>query len=330
MPDNDLHSIWSVLQTEASGPEAAIEAVPSGIQIKAGEVLLGVDNNGRRILLVPLRPGEAFAEDKSGRAIRLLRVKYENTTYLAAVSLREDLDSVFTQFVSELLTEISEAASPAAATVAALSRWRLLFSYGEPAGFLSDQALIGLLAELLTLRQLMAADEQRRLTFWLGPSGFQHDFRSGSLSIEVKGTLAREGRIIPISSVFQLEEPPGGELFLYHYRFEQDSTGLTLPQLVGEILDMGVEQDKFKELLGEAGYRMERSEDYRYRAFRIAECRMYAVDGDTFPRIIPASFNGNVVPAGTTRITYSIDLTNEPPSPMSADDAEHVVRRMTE
>ena len=119
--DIDLQSIWSVLQTEASGPESAIEAVPSGIEISAGEVLLGVDNTGRRILLVPLRPGEAFAEDKSGRAIRLLRVKYGNITYLAAVSLREDLDSVFTQFVTELLSEISGATSPAAETVAALS-----------------------------------------------------------------------------------------------------------------------------------------------------------------------------------------------------------------
>ena len=204
--DNDLHAIWSVLQTEASGPEAAIEAVPSGIQISAGEVLLGVDNNGRRILLVPLRPGEAFAEDKSGRAIRLLRIRYEDTTYLAAISLREDLDSVFTQFVSELLGEISTASSAAAATVAALSRWRLLFSSGDTAGILSDQALIGLIAELLTLQELLESDEQRRLSVWLGPSGFQHDFRSGSLGIEVKGTLVREGRV----STYQLRLPARG------------------------------------------------------------------------------------------------------------------------
>ena len=165
---------------------------------------------------------------------------------------------------------------------------------------------------------------------WLGPSGFQHDFRSGCLGIEVKGTLVREGRIIPISSVLQLEEPPGGELFLYHYRFEQQADGLTLPRLVEQILEMGVEHDKFKELLSEVGYRDELAEAYRDRAFRMVERRMYAVAGDGFPRIIPASFNGEVVPAGTTRITYSIDLTNEPPSPIGTDAIERVVRRMTE
>ena len=130
---------------------------------------------------------------------------------------------------------------------------------------------------------------------------------------------------VPISSVFQLEEPPEGELFLYHHRFEQKADGLTLPLLVEQILDMGVEPDKFKELLGDVGYREELAEEYRDRGFRMVERRMYAVAGDGFPRIIPASFDGGVVPAGTTRITYSIDLTNEPPSPI--DTRRHRERR---
>lgn len=330
MPDLDLHSIWSVLQTEATGPDEALEVVASGVEIRAGEVLLGVDNHARRILLVPLLPGEAFAEDRTGRAIRLVRVTIAGVTYLAAVSLRDDLDVVFSQFVTELLRDISGSRSPASETVAALARWRLLFSSVSAAGILSDQAVIGLLAELVTLRDLLDLDEQRRLSVWQGPSGSQHDFRSGSLGLEVKGTLVREGRIVPISSILQLQEPPGGELYLYHYRFEKDADGLTIPQLVSEILSMGVEAQKFTSLIEEVGYQIDTSEDYEFRSYRVVERRMYEVDGDAFPRITPSNFHGGSVPPGTLRISYSIDLTNDPPSPLDARAVTQVLTRMTE
>ena len=143
MPDPDLRAIWAVLQTVAEGPDSGMDVVESGVEVSAGMVLLGVDNLGRRLLLIPLRLGEAFGEDRTGRAVHLIRVTYQETAYLCAICIQADLNEEFARFVSELLPEVVEAHSPAHATLEVLDRWKRLFSDAESAGLLSEQARTG-------------------------------------------------------------------------------------------------------------------------------------------------------------------------------------------
>jgi hypothetical protein len=324
----DLRATWSVLQTEAAKTGTGITVVDSGVELLAGKVLVGVDSGTRRVLLIPLRPGEAFAEDRTGRSVHLVRISHEGTDYLGAVSLQPDLDEVFAQFASELLFGIAEAESPARATVAALERWRRLFSEADRSGLLSHAELIGLFGELLVLERLLLADPERRLSVWTGPSGNQHDFRSGVRSIEVKATLAREGRIVPISSVDQLSAAPGGQLFLAHFRLELLSTGDNIQSVIERIRDLCIEPERLDDLLRLVGYREMDADSYRDLRYRVVDYRFYDVEGPSFPRIVPESFIEGVIPAGTLRLRYSIDLTNAPPTPLNQEQEGELLKAM--
>lgn len=318
MDDPDLLTIWTVLKTEAGKTDQGVEVSGTGVHVLAGEVLAGVDANGHRHVLIPLRPGEAFADDSRGRSVHLRRIDHGGTHYLSAICIDNALEHVFAQFAVELLHEITSADSPAVATVDALDRWRRLFSDAEREG-LSQAAAIGLLAELLTLEHILGHDPSRRLTVWTGPSGNQHDFRAGSLALEVKASLTREGREVKINSVDQLAEPAGGSLVLSHYRFEPSPSGESLAAVIGRIMELGVPPGHLHALLSEAGYHPSHASRYENWLFRVVDHRCYDVQDSTFPRITASSFVGGSVPAGTMRLTYTIDLTNEPPMPLTTD-----------
>ena len=330
MLEADLTAIWTVLQTEAMATESGIEASDAGVEVSVGTILLGVDNFGNRHVLIPLRPDEAFAEDLAGRSVQLRRIQYDSTTYLSAVCLERDLDGVFTQFARELLGEIAEADSPALSAVMALDRWRKLFSDRSDKSRLSRSQVIGLIGELLVLEEILTLDPLRRIDVWTGPSHSQHDFRRGSVAIEVKATLTREGRIVPISSVDQLDPPDSGSLYFVHHQLEADDTGSNLLNLIERIKALGVEIGAFYGLLELAGYRIEDSDEYWNARFRVIDRRVYNSNIDHFPKITPLSFKDEAVPPGTLNLSYAIDLTNEPPTPLSDAEVESLFRRVSE
>ena len=332
MPEAELTTVWNVLQTEAAGEGTAIEAVESSVQVRAGQVLLGVDGDSQRHLLIPLLPGEAFATDRTGRSVHLVRVDHKGVDYLSAVCLHEDLHQVFAQFASELLADVAKSASPARTTVEALQRWRRLFADAEPAGQLTTNRIIGLVAELLVLEEILAADPQRSVQVWTGPqsAGAEHDFRHNSAAIEVKATLTREGRIVGISSVDQLDPPPNGSLHLTHLRFEPDPSGISLPTIVNRVRQLCPTPTELNKRLKAAGYRDSHAEEYTDLRYALADQRTYDVEGPSFPRIIPASFKDAKTPVGTLRLSYSIDLTNEPPEPIADAEYLRLIRDMAE
>lgn len=328
MSEIDLSVAWRILETESLKDRSGIEVVPSGVEVSAGSVLVGVDNTGLRYLLIPLLPGEAFAEDRSGRSIQLWRIDEKAKFYLAAVCLATDLNVVFTQFVQELLAEVTSAASPARAVIDGLARWRRLFADVRTEHLLSQQKLIGLLGELLVLEQILARDPARQVGIWKGPTGAPHDFRQGERSLEVKTTLTREGRIVPISSIDQLTTPSNGSLYLAHLQLEADAKGDSLPAVVDRVLAAGVEQSKFLTLLNSVGYRLENAPDYLPFCFSLTARRVYDVNSEWFPKLTSTSFALGDTPPGVLHISYSIDLTNEPPTPLTHDQEIEMIEQL--
>jgi hypothetical protein len=327
MVDVDLEATWTVLAAERAMAEGGISAVPTDVKVRGGRVLAGVDGDGRRRVLVPLSAGEAFAEDRTGTAVHLLRTDHAGTHYLSAVCLRRELDDVFAWFAKEVLVTLGEGDGGAAEVVAALARWRELFSAAPPAA-LTDSRLVGLLAELLTLEQVLELDPARRVGVWTGPLGAEHDLTAVGDAVEVKATLAREGRLVSISSVDQLDPPQNADLHLVWRRFEPHPEGDSLPEVVDRLLTTGLQVDRFLQLLAAAGYSLADRADYEDRRFRTVEERWYDTASESFPRLTPSSFTGRTVPPGVLRISYQIDLTNEPPVPLTASEAAAVLRRM--
>lgn len=323
MSNTDLDAAWTVLATEP--PEFGVTVSPTGTDLAAGELLLGIDHEGRRHFLVPLIPGEAARTDKRGRGVQLARFTHEGTHYLTVFCLLPELHSVFTQFCRELIDSIAQAASPAKEVAAALDRWRALFSDAAREGQLSDEKLTGLLGELLIVDDLLRHGAPGDLQYWGGPFGDVHDFRSHSHAIEVKATLAREGRVVPISSIDQLLEPPNGTLALAHMRLNPDPSGFNLGDLVTRVLGSGAHSTQLARRLFELGVSSDRLEPYSQRKFRVVDTRIYDVASEAFPRLVRSSFAAGDVPAGILRIGYAIDLTNEPPIPLKDEQVDGVL-----
>lgn len=322
MSSRDLEGVWTVLAS--SPPQEGIAATPAGSAVAAGEVLVGVDDEGRRHLLIPLLAGEAARTDSRGRAVQLGRVNHEHTAYLTIRCQLPELHQVFTQFCRELIETITQAASPAKEAALALDRWRALFSDVEARGQLSDEALTGLLGELLVVKRLLELGAPSDLRFWAGPFNELHDIRSSSHAIEVKCTLVREGRIVSISSIDQLQPPQDANLHLVHTRLDRDPGGFNLQDLVERVLDAGAHRNQLARRLNELGVGVSDLTPYAGRRFAMADTRVYDVAGIAFPRLLRSSFTGGDIPPGTLRVTYAIDLTNEPPTPLTPEAVETV------
>ncbi|MGV0872060.1 PD-(D/E)XK motif protein [Mycolicibacterium sp. XJ879] len=324
MVEKDLAAVWTVLETNP--PKDAIETVGTGFNVGAGELLAGIGTEGRRYLLIPLLPGEAARTDTRGRAVHLTRVRLGEALYMAVVCLNPELYNVFTQFSRELVATLKDAASPAKVAGEAFDKWRALFSDAARHGVLAEDQLVGLLGELLLLQALLGSGASSDLSYWRGPSGETHDFRTNSYALEAKTTLVRDGRVVPISGVDQLDSPPSTSLYMVHRRLERDPNGFNLQDVLAGLNTAGAASSSLGAALNDAGVNLNDLAPYEPHRFRTAETRTYAVDNPSFPRITRSSFKIGDIPPGTLRISYSIDLTNEPPSPLTSEDAEALIQ----
>ena len=319
---HDISNVWTVLETSPA-ENLALTVAPLGHSVLAGEILAGVDAAGNHHILIPLLDGEPFVGDTTGKVVHLLRINQKDRSYLSAICLSRDLDDIFAQFARELLETIAESPSPARATRVALARWKTLFS-AVPAGALTTEEQLGLLGELTLLRRLLEAGADKSTTSWRGPDKAQHDFRWKNQAVEVKATRSREGRRIHISSLEQLNPPPRTPLYLAFYRFEDDPLGSSLSDLVDEIAVHCSDPSLFKGQLFKWGYRDAQKAEYALLRCRVTEFSMYDVTGEAFPRIIPMSFVGRHAPSGTEQISYTIDISNDPPRRLSHEAVEKI------
>lgn len=319
----DLGAVWTVLETEARRERAGIAAIGTGTRVAAGEVLVGVDASGRRVFLVPARAGEALAEDRTGQAVHVVRLEHQGVAHLAVVCVEPSQNAVFGRFCYELLADLDGCSSGCRMLQAAFIRWRGLFAAATGHQRLTDERYIGLVGELLALLEIIQRDASSTLAVWTGPDAREHDFVRGHNALEVKATTTREGRVIPISSIDQLLEPPGGALYLAWYRLAFEDDGLSVAGLVEQLVNCGAEQAGLETKLAEAGYLRERDEGSR-ATYRVAAWAMYDVIAPEFPKMTVNSFADNRLPSGVLRVRYSVDATNEPPTPLPMDEVEVV------
>lgn len=327
----DLDVVWAVLETQDADVDG-LRVRGTGVDLPAGEVLVASGADGHRHVLLPLPAGAAFAQDSSTRGVHITRRRLDTgrgiEEFVDVECRLAHLNPVFATLAQDMLdAAVASPEQPATACRVVLDRWRE-FLGAERSPLLSEERAVGLLAELLVLIGVLVHDPDRRLDVWAGPSGAAHDLRRGAHAIEVKGTQVREGKFVQIHGAEQLVAPEGGTLHLAWYRFERDDTSpLSLPAAVREIGGLGVDNLVLTERLALAGYDPVHAEEYERRRYRPVENRLYTV-GPTFPRVVPSSFSEGAVPPGVLRLRYTVDLTNEPPEPLSEAEADAVHRTM--
>lgn len=323
----DLDALWRIIELQPAHPDT-VRTHGTGRHTAAGEILVAVDQVGARSLLFPVEGEEAFAPDLSTKVWlgrRLLRWAGGEGQFVTVTCQVERLKPVFSTLAEDMLEAASDALRPGLVLRKVLDEWRDLLS-AEKRTILPRNRLIGLLAELLTLTEVVASDPERNIGIWTGPEEALYDLRKGPRAIEVKGSLARESLTVEIHGVRQLEEPPNGQLHLVLVRMEEaDGEGtVSLPDTIRGIADMGVDRHAFVERLALAGYDFADEDEYAKRRFRLVERRVYRID-ENFPRIVPDTFLSGDPPSGILLIRYTVDLTGPTPTPLSSFEAEAVL-----
>ena len=277
-----------------------------------------LDAEGRRHLLIALRPEEQSHDDRESRGVsvatrELLVSGQPPQRYIDIVCADASGHDVFDIVGGEIADRLgSRRETPADVIARVLAKWRRF--WGQlPRQILSREAQLGLFAELWFLHMWLTplAGVREAAARWRGPFGARHDFEWQGRSVEVKATTSTRGAIHWINGVEQLAEPENGDLLLFSIRLREERGATnTLPGLVA-LCRAAAEADaeaiaKLESALALAGYSPAHEEDYSNLHLRVAAEGLYRV-AENFPRLTPASFAPSL-PAGIERVEYEISL----------------------
>ena len=190
-----------------------------------------------------------------------------------------------------------------------LLQWHEFLKQVRPR-MLSEEQIKGLIGELIFLRDhvIPKFGAAVALKYWKGPEGAPQDFNIGDSVIEVKCQSGATAPRIVISSADQLS-PQLPMMYLFVVTLGavgvSDAGAINLPSLTGEITALlnhtaPESLEQFNNLLCKSGYIP--AERYLEYSYLLANKRLFLVR-EHFPRIAVKQ-----VPAGVSRLTYSIDL----------------------
>lgn len=216
----------------------------------------------------------------------------------------DELATPFARLCQDLIeTSRNTKGSGPSILIQRLARWRQLLNLASKS--LSEQALRGLLGELIMLRDEIAPryGATASVNAWVGPSGAPQDFVIAGIAIEVK-TITPTATTVTISSLEQLDtsNPLLLTTVLLSPSNQQQPGAFTPPTLVQAIRDdIGdTLSAEFDQRLAEAGY--EDRPEYATAWYQTTGKRHYRVT-PTFPRLTTTN-----VPPGITAATYDIAL----------------------
>lgn len=211
-----------------------------------------------------------------------------------------------------LCEDVAEAAAAALTPRAALQNWtgRLhiwqAFMAKHGSGGLSEAAVIGLIGELLFLREELASRVAigAAIAMWAGPHGEPNDFVLPGGFVEIKATARQAPELIEISNVDQLDDGRG-RILLGHVRLRPDG-GATLPQLAADVRQRLASEAphllaEFDSRLLAAGY-LAAHDDLYVRGYRLDRIDLFDVTG-AFPRLTHSGLQ-----AGIRTCSYTIEV----------------------
>lgn len=323
---------WKTIQETGEPRRGEFRVFETDISALGGRILLAIDSKGMRHLLVPVYNISDVYEDRKSSGVHIIAHELiDNSTrylFMDIACRKSHLQEIFSTLIAEMLMELKDDPSkPSKTCLLILERWRELLER-ERSSLLSVERLAGIFAELLYVHEIVRLRPDA-LDFWVGSTGARHDLSGGNISIEVKSTLARHGRFFEIHGHDQLEPQQDGELYLAAVKLERvTSGGESVPDLLRIISESGADYHRLCNLLYQVGYDINDNDTYDQIRFIVRENILYPVD-DSFPKITSASFKSETLPDGIVRLDYQIDLTGQPPYPLSDDEKNDVLLKLT-
>jgi hypothetical protein len=204
------------------------------------ELYLGVSSEGKRCLILALPKSKRL--DFKGVQKENLSIEYFAEKNLIVLQLTDiDFRDLFDDLVLSLyhgIKNLSEVDEYSKHFIQAFYRWSEFFE-DKKSDLHSEDAIKGLIGELLVLKLLIAEPHRPEINFllnsWKGPYDKGNDFELENKNLEVK-TKSPSGIDVKISSEFQLEISQGKGLELYVVSLQSDFTvGIHIRDLILEI-----------------------------------------------------------------------------------------------
>jgi len=328
--------IWRRIQ-EGEGQSSAPGLLVRRIDPESSDDLFaGIRTSARTRFLLLRLPSEPRLSRNAlfqSRGFRTALTRFDGDPPGSASLMIESSDPSFNDMFGVLSGEIidSIAVRPAgepslSAFVVCLQRWKRFFDSTGTDG-LGDEALLGLFAELLFLKDFVFAHFSNTLgavSAWVGPDPLSKDFQLSACAVEVKCSATREHTKVHISGERQLDARGLPPLYLFVLLVERVAAGgTTVPGLVDEVrtyLGNSPARAIFEEKLMASGYHDAQRSRYVDRLLLIQSHRIYRVR-DAFPKLVAP------LPSGVGDLSYTLALSAC--APFAIEDSE-IVRLLGE
>ncbi|WP_297730317.1 PD-(D/E)XK motif protein [uncultured Maricaulis sp.] len=292
---------------------------PADIETRHGMVRFSLAGDAASIMLpVDTRDGARGFESTPSLAISEITYPVDGrpVCYVTVTCTNKPLETVFAEFVSDILGRIERGEPSRCALTDSLREFRDLLLARDDA--VPDEEICGLAGELRLLNHLLDLSPNAWRA-WQGPLRGRHDFTAGNHAIEVKATRARNSDRLTISSIDQLDPPAGGDLHLFRVTFEDVAGGpVSIASLAETAFERSDDAPAIRSILDRAGCPDPYVPVWNRLKFRMVSEVLYAVTGD-FPRISAPSFVGGKLPHGVEGLSYEIDLAKARDCRLSAD-----------
>ena len=270
------------------------------------ELYIGLDDKGRKS--IELRSLFTPRKVTGTTAIEVNQYAKESHNIMRFSLIDEEISGLFFKFCEDLIEQTRNLRNVEEGYQAIITRfyqWKKMF-VSSRANFLSEPEIMGLIGEILFLRENLAdrIGLSEALRSWSGQELTHKDFSYQDLWFEVK-TVSRGIPTVRISSLEQLDSDHDGELIVFILeKMSSTYKGISLNKLILETRDMfmsGDERDLFMAKTALQGY--EYNDFYDDFVYEIVSCTRYSVNG-TFPRLTVKN-----VPSAIRKASYDIALT---------------------
>lgn len=164
-----------------------------------------------------------------------------------------------------------------------------------------EKAVHSVLGEMMVYNYLLETVDQ---VTWSGPNGSSIDIEGITEDYEVKSTINRYKSYVEINSQYQLSKNDKG-ISLFFCRFEETEQGITIEDMVGNLVSKRVPEHELEEKLQKLG--LYKGSLVRNKSYRLLEAFRYTID-DNFPKIVNESFINGYLPENIIKVTYTVDL----------------------
>lgn len=288
--------------------------VTRGTEVKStdGEVLVALDVDGARHLLIPYRM-RTKGRVEGALSFRSRELGDPPRPHLDLVCTRRELDGIFAAFCEHVLSVLDDSTDAQVTVRRAVDEWKDLLRAG--AG-LSDEVAIGLIGELDILVKLAAKDPMAAWDSWTGHLGHVHDFTAVAAELEVKATSVRDSGGVQIHGLDQLD-PGDRPLYLLVHRMAPDPAAPTLDERLDHLVSMGVPRHELLTVVTKMGHTYASGQVQHEHRYCIRSTQAWAV-GENSPGLRRSRLEAPIL-AGVSRVRYTLAV-DALPAPVGASE----------